>query len=199
MGDPSFASLPDEELMSRLARDEMEALGVLYERYDGMVKAALIRFAPSLPRAEIEELTQDVFLTLRDSVTRYEERMKFKAWLYGIAVRKAKSKRHSNWLRAKLLGQRKGENIAMAVAHNTSPEHRTEVRQVVRQALESLPAGQQEVLMLHAVDGFTGEEIAEILDIKPKTVWTRLHRARQAMRDALHDGAGRSAPALGGP
>ena len=52
----------------------------------------------------------------------------------------------------------------------------------VTRALEALPEPQRQVLLLHVVDNLSGEEIATALGISPKTVWTRLHRARQTMR-----------------
>jgi RNA polymerase sigma-70 factor (ECF subfamily) len=51
--------------------------------------------------------------------------------------------------------------------------------------LAALPEDQRDVLMLHAVEGFSGEEIAEILGIRHETVRTRLYRARQKLLDII--------------
>ncbi len=164
--------------MYRLARGEMDPLGVLYERHDGLVKAALRRAAPEFAPADVDDFVSDVFLVLRDTAGRYKEQARLKAWLYGIAAKKARRWRDKERLRRQLLGQRRQDGIAMAWQKNASPSHQTEVRERVLIALAALPAELRDVLVLNAVEGFTGGEIAAILGIRPKTVWTRLHRAR---------------------
>ncbi|MCP4676602.1 MAG: sigma-70 family RNA polymerase sigma factor [Deltaproteobacteria bacterium] len=178
-------SLPDEQLMFRLARGEMESLGVLYERYDSLVKAALRRSAPEFAPADVDEFVQDVFLVLRDTAKRYQEQARLKAWLYGIAVKKARRWRDKERRRRRLLGQHRQEGVAMAWQTNTSPSHRAEIRERVSQALAALPENLRDVLVLSAVEGFTGEEIARILGVRPKTVWTRLHRARFLLQKSV--------------
>jgi RNA polymerase sigma-70 factor, ECF subfamily len=69
----------------------------------------------------------------------------------------------------------------MAFKKNTDPYQKFEIRESLMQSLDKLSKGQREVLGLNAVEGFSGEEIARILGIRPKTVWTRLHRARAQM------------------
>jgi RNA polymerase sigma factor (sigma-70 family) len=166
----------DEELVSRLAAGDMEALGALYVRHKAMVCAALRRFAPTSAPADIDELAQDVFLALPDAASRYEERARFRAWLFGIAVRKAQGFRRRAWIR-RLAGRAPDEPRDP----KPGPDLEAERRELALHLLERLPPAQREVLVLHAVEGFDGEEIARILDISPGTVWTRLHRARQAV------------------
>ena len=69
--------------------------------------------------------------------------------------------------------------------HESSVESAVGARVEVKRALAILPEPQREVLLLHVVENFSGDEIAEALGISPKTVWTRLHRARKSMRKAL--------------
>ena len=176
---PLEMEMTDEELVSRLAVGEMDALGGLYTRHKGMVCTALQRFSPAASAAEIEELAQDVFLALPAAAKRYEERSRFKSWLFGIAVRKARGFSRRAWVR-RVLGAATGE----APDPEPTPERAAEHREAALRLLASLPGGQREVLVLHAVEGFDGEEIARILGISPGTVWTRLHRARRAVLEA---------------
>lgn len=171
----------DEQLMHRLAQGEIDSLGELYLRHGSMVKGALKRFAPELAAADIDELSQDVFLALHDSVARYSEQLKFKAWMYSIAVHKARAWRRKTWLRRNLLGQHGSKSIATALPCPTGPDTRVEMRHQVEEILGQLTQAQREVVLLHAVDGFSGEEIAEMLGVKVGVVWMRLHRARQTV------------------
>ena len=168
----------DEQLVSRLGAGDIGALGQLFVRHKLLVGHALRRFAPAAAAAEIEELVQDVFLALPKAAARYEERTRFKAWLFGIAVRTARHCNRRAWVRReRSLRVETGEASPLAPA----PDQAAALREEALLLLGSLPPGQREVLVLHAVEGFDGEEIARILGISPGTVWTRLHRARQAV------------------
>ncbi len=171
--------------MKLLADGHTECLGELYVRHSAMVKDAMMRFCPEISIAEAEEMVQDVFLVLNRKAAKYLEQTKFKAWLYGIAVKTVSSWRRTYWVRRKLLDRHEDKHVGIAVKHDNSPARDLEVRDTLTHSLEKLPEGQREVLFLHAVEGFTGEEIAKILGIRPKTVWTRLHRARQRMLEVL--------------
>jgi RNA polymerase sigma-70 factor (ECF subfamily) len=179
-----LAQIADERLMARLAAGELEALGELYRRHGPLVRSAITRYAPEISAAELDELVQEVFLTVSDTAARYQEQQRCKAWLYGIAVRKARSWQRTTWLRRRLLKGQRGEPVALARPSGGSPERAVALRELVERTLSRLNPGQRQVLLLHAVEGFTGEEIAGILGVRPETVWTRLHRARKAVLDS---------------
>jgi RNA polymerase sigma-70 factor, ECF subfamily len=180
-----WSELDDEQLMRILASGHAEPLGELYIRYAAMVKDAMMRFCPEISVAEAEEMVQDVFLVLNRKAAKYQEQQKFKAWLYGIAVKTVSSWRRTYWLRRKLLDRHENKHVGLAVQNMRNPARDLEMKDTLTQGLDKLTAGQREVLFLHAVEGFTGEEIAEILKIRPKTVWTRLHRARRLMMEEM--------------
>lgn len=178
-------SFSDAQLMKRLGAGHIDCLGEIYMRYGAMVKAAIFRSCPEISGAEAEEIVQDVFLIANRKASKYLEQTKLRAWLYSIAVRTVNTWRRTYWVRRKLLERHDDKHVGLAVKSHNNPAHDLEVRDTLAQSLEKLSAGQREVLFLHAVEGFTGEEIAEILGIRPKTVWTRLHRARQRMMEEL--------------
>ncbi len=189
MDDPSLGDLSDEELMVRLSRGkDWQPLGELYRRYGAMVKSAITRVAPELDRAERDDLCHDVFLVLGKSARRYTEQLRFKAWLYSIAVKQTLNRRDGLRRRLQLLMRHHREQTPRGSSSQTSPEVIALQKDVIASALATLPRGQREVLLLH-VEGFSGEEIATMLSIKPKTVWTRLHRARAALLEHPFDAA----------
>lgn len=174
-------SIDDDELVGCLASGDTEALGVLYLRHGQMVRRAVRRFAPEIPAAQAEELVQDVFILFFEKAKAYRSQGKFKAFLFSIAVRKARTWRRNTWLRRRVLGLASSEELSFGKEAFQSADFDAQLRQVVAQALERLPEGQRTVLLLHAVEGFTGDEIAQILEISPQTVRTRLFRARQSL------------------
>lgn len=175
----------DDRLMAVLASGEMYPLAELYARYGKAVRSTIRRFAPEISEAEAEELGQDVFLALARSAGRYRTGSQLRPWLAGIAVNKARGWRRATWLRRNLLRRHHRDAVGIFAVRGAAPDTEAEQREEVRRALAQLPAAQREVLLLSAVEGFTGEEIARILGIRPKTVWTRLHRARRAMTQML--------------
>ncbi len=175
----------DDRLMSRLALGETDALGELYVRYERMVKATLCHFSPEMSAADVEEITQEVFIAVHDMAPRYKPQSKFRAWLWGISSRKASDWRRKTWVRRRLLRESAGESSpAMAWRKEQSPIKKVEQRETIGLMLAALPRKQREVLMLHVVEGLKGDEIAQLLNIRPKTVRTRLHRARQQLLDS---------------
>ncbi len=66
----------------------------------------------------------------------------------------------------------------MALSTHETPASHAEMRDDVDAVLNRLSPKQREVVLLYAVDGFTGEEIAQILNVRIGVVWTRLYRAR---------------------
>ena len=169
--------------MQQLVRDDDVALAELFCRYGETVKRCLTRFAMELSVAETEELCQEVFWTVYTSAARYVEQEHFRSWLLGIAVKKAKIWRRNHWIRLKLLSRNGDPGTAMALPLNIQVDVQLELRQEVKRVLNALPKSQQEVLLLHAVDGFSGVEIAKMLNVKEAVVWTRLHRARQRIAE----------------
>lgn len=166
----------DAELMRRLAEGRVETLEEVYVRYGRMVHSVLCRHGPGLSAADVDDLGQEVMVTLLETAPNCRDASKLRSWLCGIAVRKARDLAHQRRGRWFLL-----ERFWHPDTVDTSSHQRVEARNCVEKALQSLPEAQRQALLLQAVEGFTGDEIAEILGVQPKTIWTRLHRARQAI------------------
>ncbi len=179
--------MDDATLMAQLATGDAAALGELYVRYNVMVKSLYCRLLPSLPRDQAEDLCHDVFITLHASAARYIERGRLKSWLCGIAAAKARNHRRLGWFRRTIGLEAAIEAGAARAASDASQMPRSEARLELERALGALHYNHREVLLLSVVEGLTATEIATVLGVATKTVWTRLHRARQTMRRALED------------
>ena len=167
--------------MAAVAGGDLESLGTLYKRHSAMLKRAMLRTAPEMPADEAEELTQDLFILLASKAADYESRMKARAYLYGIAVKKASAWRRKTWLRRKLLSREQQATTLFGPSTEPGLAEQVARRQVIQTALSRLPEKQRAVLLLYTVEGFSGEEISDILRIPKETVRTRLFRARQAL------------------
>ncbi len=178
----------DQELMVLLAEGDMAPLGELYMRYGGVVRSLLFRLLQGDSVAEADDLLHEVFETVYKTASRFQPNREVRPWLFGITVRKARGWQRKMWARQHLLKRYVKDKEATVSSVVESPDARTAARHQIDRALLSLPKGQREVLILHVTEDLSGEQIADALDLRLGTVWTRLRRARLAMRAALgHD------------
>jgi RNA polymerase sigma-70 factor, ECF subfamily len=159
--------------------------------FDALVRRHLepaVRLATRLlggDDAAAEDVVQDSFLAVLESVDGFDPTRAFAPWFYRIVanrcsnVRRASVRRGTETLSRSLASEGPGPDREAA---------RSALRSRLRDGLDRLPERQREVLMLYDVEGFAGPEIAEMLEISPGTVRWHLHQARAAMR-AILDGA----------
>jgi len=180
-----IVDISDAALMQRLAAGDVGALGPLHQRYGQRVSSLLLRVGPEISREQAEDLTQDVFLTLMETARRYREQDRLRSWIFGITVRKARGWQRRRWLRRRLRLEHRADIAGTATADLGETPERLAAREQIDLAMRSLSQGQREALVLHAVEGLTGDEIAAVLGIGASAVWVRLHRARKNLRKAL--------------
>jgi RNA polymerase sigma-70 factor (ECF subfamily) len=179
--------LDDRELMARLAQGQPEPLGELYNRHAAVIFRVLRRYVRGAQQSELEDLCQEVFLTAYEVAPRFKGEGTVRSWLCGIAIRLGRGRQRKRWVRGQLLSKFGGQSTGLAREVDDPIEGAVSSRIDLEKALAVLPKAQREVLLLHVIENLSGEEIAAALGISSKTVWTRLHRARQKMRVALSE------------
>jgi RNA polymerase sigma-70 factor, ECF subfamily len=175
----------DDALMARLAGGDSTAMRPLYGRYTAVVRRVLGRMLPEASTAEVDELLQDVFVGLNDSASRYPADAGVERWIRGISIKRALSFRRNTWVRHKLMRRFRVASPGMARPMSTSPEREIMLRREITDAVAALPEEQRDVLLLHAAEGLSGDEIAEALGLRRETVRTRLFRARQRLLERV--------------
>jgi len=158
-------------------------LSVLQQRYEAMVRALsadVYRYAWFLCRdaAQAEDLTQETFLRAWRFLPDLRDDSKAKSWLF-TTVRREHARQYDR--QRPVTTELDPERIADTGGE--SPEVLA-----VREAMLQLPEKYREVLVLQAIGGYSGLEIASLLDIPRATVNTRLFRARNQLRRMLEAG-----------
>jgi RNA polymerase sigma-70 factor, ECF subfamily len=149
---------------------------------------------------EAEEVVQDAYVKAFRALATFREEAALGTWLTRIAINEAQARLRGRREPLPLteLDERTASGIIPfpAGAPSTDPERQAAVGQMrvlLENAIDGLPAPFREVFILRQVDGLSTEETARTLSIAPETVKTRLHRARSRLRRALQD---ELAPAL---
>ena len=178
----------DRDLIRQCRAGAAEAFGVLVERHQDRLYAALVRMLGSADEAR--EASQDAFVHAFQKLHTFQGNAAFSTWLFRIAVNAAFSRqRRSKRYRTSLDGGT-GETGYDPADHRpcAEPSHsleQVETQRVVREALAALPEDYRTALVLKEMEGFRYEEIAEIVGVPIGTVRSRIHRARNELREKL--------------
>ncbi len=133
-----------------------------------------------LSEEEADEITQDVFVRAWQKLGTFRGDSAFGTWLHRLAVNVMLARRAE-------LGTRRqryhdsDEPLADVATRSPAPEDAMDFEE----ALERLPDGARQVFVLHDVEGYRHEEIAEMLGLVVGTSKSQLHRARMALRRHL--------------
>jgi RNA polymerase sigma-70 factor, ECF subfamily len=169
----------DRRLVGQAQAGDMAAFEELYRRNVGRVFALCLRMTGDAPLAE--ELAQDVFVRAWEKLGTFRGDSAFSSWLHPLTVNVALSERRS---------RRRRTARVMTTDDLTPFEKPTrapgpELGMDLDKALATLPPGARSVFVLHDVEGYRHQEIAELTGVAEGTSKAQLHRARRMLREAL--------------
>jgi RNA polymerase sigma-70 factor (ECF subfamily) len=164
------------------ASGDRRAFERLYRAHVGQVFSLCLRM--SADRALAEELTQDVFVRAWEKLGLFRGEAAFGTWLHRLAVNVVLNRRRVDGVRKSRFAETEdegdfGDTLA---ARPTQPGDRMDLEA----AIGTLPPGARRVFVLHDIEGYTHEEIAEQLGITTGGSKAQLHRARMLLREALN-------------
>ena len=161
------------------------AFGDLVRRYQDRLLSAMTTVCGSI--SEAEDVVQEAFLQAYCKLDSFRSESRFYTWLYRIAFNLSVN-----------LKRKKKPSVSMEHVRETAgwdpesqeaaPDHglqMTERSQQLMSAISRLAEEFRQVLVLRELEGFCYETISEVLDLPIGTVRSRLHRARQQLRDEL--------------
>ena len=172
----------DREALTAIARGEISALGVLYDRH----RAAVFQFVARATSnaADVEDLVHATFVTAAKAAAGFDGRESCRPWLVGIAGKLLHRRRRSLFR----FGRALNELTLREAQRSVDPAHQLGARDDVARLAAALPKmteAKRLVLLLAEVENLGCKEIAEALEIPIGTVWTRLHHARKELRELL--------------
>ncbi len=188
------ASLDDRELVALARRGRESAFRELLSRYERPVFSLVFRMIRD--RSEAEDLAQEAFVRAFNAIDSYDPRYKFSSWIFKIA----------NNLTIDHLRKRRLEVVSIhGSPHAVTPEEQSQTQLTVQapgetpdqyvenkelggaieRAIASLRPEYRTAVLLRHVEGYSYEEIAQIMDVPLGTVKTYIHRARGELKETL--------------
>ena len=162
------------------ASGDRRAFERLYRQHVNRVLAVCARMVND--RARAEELTQDVFVRAWEKLTQFRGESAFSTWLHRMAVNVVLNARKSDG-RARARFDEDGDELDALPTTGGVPVPGLSLD--LESAIGQLPPGARRVFVLHDVEGFKHEEIADMLSITSGGSKAQLHRARMLLRQAL--------------
>jgi RNA polymerase sigma-70 factor (ECF subfamily) len=128
--------------------------------------------------ADVDDLTQEVFLVVRRKLGSFAG-PSMPAWLYGITRKTVSDYRRRAWFRRLLPGASRQLESAAEPETGGDAYERLEAQRILARVLERMSQVRRSAFILFEIEGYSGEEIAELEQIPVATVYTRLHHARK--------------------
>lgn len=181
---------PDSEWVIRWQAGDARAFEVLVKRHERRVYRLLLRMLGSAEEAE--DAAQEAFLSLHRHGHRFRREARFSTFVYRVAVNAALNKRRSQGrIRARheqlMQRQAAGEHLPSAPRDPESAASGAQVQVKVQEALLRLPPDLRMVVILYDIEGQSYRDIADVLGVPEGTVKSRIHRARNALRELLRE------------
>jgi RNA polymerase sigma-70 factor, ECF subfamily len=180
----------DLELMQGIQDEDPEALSKLYDRYNGIIKALILRVVHN--EAEADDLLQEIFMELWKQAKNFSaQKGKPLGWMVTLARRRAIDglRKKQAYLRAGERLQNETEQQPDAWVHNATEEEIdfADTRVLIRKVISGLPPAQQQAIDLAFFRGMSQREIAAKTNTPLGTVKTRLELGLKKIYDGLKE------------
>lgn len=173
-------SLSDARLVAAARRGEMQAFETLYRAHSARVYGLCLRMTRSPDVAE--ECVQMAFVRAWQSLQAFEGRSAFGTWLHRIAVNEVLSHRRNRSTR-----QESDDDSVTQYSDRNDEGSRVDALDIVdvERALQTLPEGARDAIVLQSIYGYSHEEVSEMLGVAVGTCKAQVHRGRRLLRERL--------------
>ena len=181
--------MSEANLLEKLKQGDKAAFAQLVALYSSKVLNICYRFL--LDKEEAEDVSQEVFIEVFESLHSFRGEAQLSTWIYRIAVTKSldELKRHNRKRRISSFGKLVHlEDVANWLAGGSMPDkhiQENENMKLVMHALNRLPDNQRVAFTLSKIEGYSHEEIADVLSTTTVAVASLLYRAKTHVSDEL--------------
>lgn len=177
---PKILKLDDDfSLIKRFIDGEEEIFDELVRRHKEKVRN--IVYLTLNDRDAVDDIAQDVFITVYRSLKNFRFESQFTTWLYRVTVNKCKDHLRRKNIRKIVLPFKDTQEDP---GYEISPES-SDTKEIIQQAISKLPDKMRIPLLLKDIEGFSYQEIAETMQCEIGTVKSRIFRAREGLKKIL--------------
>ena len=178
MQQPKILNLDDDfSLIKRFIDGEESVFGELLKRHKEKVRNIIYL---TLSNADgVDDIAQEVFITVYRHLKNFRFESQFTTWLYRITINKCKDHLRKKNIRSIFLPLKDEEPVFESINEDTDIKH------IVRNAIATLPEKLRIPLVLKDLEGFSYQEIADTMECEIGTVKSRIFRAREALKKTL--------------
>ena len=184
---PATKAATDARLIARAQQGDEESFAALFEAHKRRVYSLCLRMTGNT--AEAEDLTQEAFLQLYRKISTFRGESAFSTWLHRLAVNVVLMH-----LRKKGLQQVSLDEMDTSQSEPVKRDYGSDDLRLtgsvdrigLQTAIADLPPGYRSVFVLHDVEGYEHNEIAEIMKCSVGNSKSQLHKARMKLRERLH-------------
>jgi len=181
----------DRELIERCKRGDIGAFDQLFRRYTRQVYNYAFRMIPNYDDAN--DIAQEAFVRAFNSIRSFRGDSNFSTWLfrivYNVSLDEIKRRKGRYLLSLDEQLELEEDSLTRQVeSESPSPDELVEKQErdrILQEAIETLPEYQKAMIVLYHMQGFSYEEIAEIVGLPIGTVKSRLNRARESLKEKL--------------
>jgi len=184
----------ETQLIARAQQGDEGAFAALFEAHKRRVYSLCLRMTGNT--AEAEDLTQEVFLQLFRKISTFRGESAFSTWLHRLAINVVLMH-----LRKKGLQQVSLDEVDTSQDEPVKRDYGDEDRRLMgsidrislSRAIAELPPGYRTVFVLHDIEGYEHNEIAEIMNCSVGNSKSQLHKARMKLREGLRQDRNKAA------
>jgi RNA polymerase sigma-70 factor (ECF subfamily) len=171
----------DRELIGQVLAGDPSAERALYDAHVSRVFRLVYRMAGDLDRAQ--DYVQETFIRAFQRLGEFRGESALSTWLCSIAI----SITLNGLRKTRRISEREVTFDELPAVGTTRKEAEPDLKARLSQAIDDLPEGYRTVFLMHEVEGYTHEEIGEVLGVQTGTSKAQLFRAKAKLREALAD------------
>ncbi|WP_158824789.1 RNA polymerase sigma factor [Mucilaginibacter lacusdianchii] len=171
-------SIAEIELIQQCKDGSLKYQELLYKRFYGYAMGIGLRYSTN--RDDAQEVVNDAFIKVFNTINTYNTDRPFKAWLRRIVINTSIDRRRKD-LKFQL---HTDIDDAVHIGHNTTAVELLNAEDILKM-MNMLPAIQRTIFNMYEIDGYNHDEIADILSIPASSSRVYLSRAKEKLRKAL--------------
>lgn len=182
--------MDEREIIELLRQGDDRAFKTIVDKWEDMVYNTTLSIVQN--ELDAEDLTQDVFVQVYQSIESFKGESKFSTWLYRIAItksldflRKKKRKKRFAFIESLFGENNEEQNHPIDFIHPGIKLEQKESGIAVFKAINKLPNNQKVAFVLQKLEGLSLQEISVIMNSSISSVESLLHRAKQNLRKEL--------------